>query len=705
MTQAVNYTAVSGNRCGNDDLGESEERLALVAEAATEGLYDWNISGNSLYVSPRLHHMFGFRGGSFNSETWYDRVHPDEKEIYRLALVSLFRRQSDRLHVEYRMRNVAEEYIWVRDNAVAQRDGRGRAVRLVGAVADISERKRVEEALRESQTRYELAMQAVREGVYDWNIESDEVYYSDRVRASLGLTEGQLRTAQDWVDLIHRDDLPAYQAAMNAHLEGVSERFEHELRYRRGDGEWGWARQHGLALRDDNGRVYRMAGSTGDITEEKRLRDALETTRRQLLEAVEAISEGFVFFDADDRVVLCNNTYRQYFADAVGDDVADMVKPGAKFETFTAAAFDKGMFPDITQNMTDWQSFRAQRRRNPEGAIELRLSSGIWLQVNERKTEDGGVAAVYTDVTNMKSRERELADKTATLEQLSGRLAKYLSPQVYDSIFSGRQDVKVASQRKKLTVFFSDIEDFTETTESLESEELTSLLNHYLTEMSKIALAHGATIDKYVGDAMMMFFGDPESRGVRQDALACVRMAIAMQQRMAELQTEWLDQGLERPFRMRIGINTGYCTVGNFGSDERMDYTIIGNEVNLAARLQAHAAPAGILLAHETHALVKNEIKAEQQEAIRLKGLRDPVQVYKVAIPEAPIASVEELVRRRIRADLAQLDKAAALNVLAEVRTQVDQLIPARNGVAAGAKAFEATPPELFFKKGSEDHG
>jgi hypothetical protein len=93
-------------------------------------------------------------------------------------------------------------------------------------------------------------------------------------------------------------------------------------------------------------------------------------------------------------------------------------------------------------------------------------------------------------------------------------------------------------------------------------------------------------------------------------------MAIAMQRRMAELQSEWLDMGLERPFQQRIGINTGFCTVGNFGSADRMDYTIIGNEVNLTARLEALAKVGGILLAHETHSLVKDIVMAEEGDTL-----------------------------------------------------------------------------------------
>jgi adenylate cyclase len=230
----------------------------------------------------------------------------------------------------------------------------------------------------------------------------------------------------------------------------------------------------------------------------------------------------------------------------------------------------------------------------------------------------------------LKQRENQLADKSRALEQLSNQLAKYLSPQVYESIFTGKQEVKIASRRKKLTVFFSDIAGFTETTERLESEDLTRLLNHYLTEMSAIALFCGATIDKYVGDAMVIFFGDPETRGVKEDALACVEMAIAMRKKMQELQGVWRQSGIEKPLRCRIGINTGYCTVGNFGSEDRMDYTIIGGGVNLASRLEAAATPGEILISYETYAHVRDRIHCEERGQISVKGIAYPVATYQV---------------------------------------------------------------------------
>jgi class 3 adenylate cyclase len=255
-------------------------------------------------------------------------------------------------------------------------------------------------------------------------------------------------------------------------------------------------------------------------------------------------------------------------------------------------------------------------------------------------------------------------------------LSKYLSPQVYSSIFSGSKEVKILSSRKKLTVFFSDIADFTSTTDDLESEELTTLLNHYLTEMSVIALAHGATIDKYIGDAILAFFGDPETRGFKEDAIACVNMAIAMQKRMRELQVEWRDRGLQKPFQLRIGINTGYCTVGNFGSEDRMDYTIIGSEVNLASRLQSHAELGGILLSHETYSLIKDHVLAEERTPLRAKGIAKPVRNYAVITPIKDLVAQgrtihEEQDGLRLFVDLQRLDKGKAVEALENVLTRL----------------------------------
>ena len=179
-------------------------------------------------------------------------------------------------------------------------------------------------------------------------------------------------------------------------------------------------------------------------------------------------------------------------------------------------------------------------------------------------------------------------------------------------------------------MFFSDIKHFTATTERLQPEQITSLLNEYFTEMSNIALKHGGTIDKFVGDAILIFFGDPESKGEAEDAKACLRMAAEMQHRLAELNVKWRSEGVEHPFRVRMGINTGFCNVGNFGSADRMDYTIIGAEANLAARLQTIAEPGHIVTSYETYALVRDILVAHALPPITMKGISREILPYAV---------------------------------------------------------------------------
>jgi class 3 adenylate cyclase len=277
----------------------------------------------------------------------------------------------------------------------------------------------------------------------------------------------------------------------------------------------------------------------------------------------------------------------------------------APIERLTAAA------TAVEERRFDAKSLEAVGARTDEIGRLARVFSGMGQTVLAREEKLD---------TLVQERTKALAERTEQLEALSNKLSKYLAPQVYASIFQGTQPVGIASNRKKLTIFFSDLVGFTETTENLESEELTAILNRYLNEMASIALKYGATLDKYVGDAILAFFGDPETKGVAEDAKACVAMALEMQARIAELDAEWHEQGHDRPFRARIGINTGFCTVGNFGSQDRMDYTIIGAAVNLASRLEAAAHPGTILIAHETWSLVRMSSRSSRRRRSRSRA-------------------------------------------------------------------------------------
>ena len=288
---------------------------------------------------------------------------------------------------------------------------------------------------------------------------------------------------------------------------------------------------------------------------------------------------------------------------------------------------------------------------------------------------------------------RDLTNANDFLAAVSMKISKYLSPQIYKSIFSGQRDVKINTERKKLTIFFSDIKDFTATAEHMQPEEFTALLNEYLTEMATIALSYGATLDKFIGDAILCFFGDPETKGTAEDARACVAMALAMQERLKQLNLAWRARGIDTPFQTRMGINTGYCNVGNFGSEDRMDYTIVGAEANLAARLQQTAEPGGIVLSYETYSLVADMVQARRLEPISMKGIPQPVVPYAVDINvDAEMSMIEPQQNGLfLRVDINSIEHARLLrfrNRLVEALAEVS----ARTGPANPAGPPGAKP-------------
>ncbi len=293
------------------------------------------------------------------------------------------------------------------------------------------------DSVRESAERYALVAEAITEGIYDWNIADDSLHVSVRLYAILGLAPGSLRSG-DWNQHVHPDDFPAYRAALIRHFKGETERLDCEYRMRRGSGDFIWIADRGTCIRGEDGRAMRMVGAIREITARKlaemklsAAREEAEQTWQQLRDAIESISEGIVLFDKDDRIVVCNSNYRRYFAETAGEEVGQMVKPGALFWDIVRAAHETGMLPLIEKDGIDaYIEKRKTMRRDPQEPIEQLLSDGRWLQVNEHRTAAGGIATVYTDITEVKQREADLATKTAMLESVSSQLSKYLSPQV-----------------------------------------------------------------------------------------------------------------------------------------------------------------------------------------------------------------------------------------------------------------------------------
>lgn len=213
--------------------------------------------------------------------------------------------------------------------------------------------------------------------------------------------------------------------------------------------------------------------------------------------------------------------------------------------------------------------------------------------------------------------------------QFSTQLSRYAPKQLWQSIMSGETQAKIEYKRKKMTIFFSDIQGFTELAERLPPEELAFLLNDYLDHMTEISKKNEATLDKFVGDGILIFFGDPHTTGLEQDAKRCVEMAITMRQQMHVLRERWLKLGYPE-LHIRMGISTGYCHVGNYGSDYRMSYTVIGHDVNLASRLQGVAEIDEILIADSTYRLIKDQFICIPKQPIQLKGVQNMTSTWQV---------------------------------------------------------------------------
>ena len=665
----------------------ARDRVEHLLARSPAVIYSFKASGDyePTFISQNVKELLGYDRAEYleSPDFWRDRVHPEDLPRIEKDFARLF--EDGRLANEYRFRKKDGSYCWISDDLQLLRDAAGEPVEIIGAWNDITARKQIGEALVAAQDRLVRVLSSAPAVIYSYNATGDFApnIVSENIKSLLGYEPREyLENADFWRERVHPDDLAAVEAE-SVHLfkEG---RHTVEYRFLRKDGTYCWVNDAQQLIRDKDGQPIEVVGSWSNVTARKEAESAFRRSEQRLTDAIESISEGFSLYDAEDRLIVCNSTYGELLYPGMGTPA-----PGTPYEMLIRRAAEQGLVEDAKGRVDEWVVERLAKHRQP-GKPHIQRRGDRWIQINERKTTEGGTVAVYTNITKIKraeekvreaGREAELAkelvtEKNKALEVLSTKLSKYLSPQVYSSIFSGSQSVEIASTRKKLTIFFSDIADFTSTADDLESEELTGLLNHYLTEMSKIALEHGATIDKYIGDAFLAFFGDPETKGVKEDAIACVNMAVAMQRRMRELQAEWRDAGLQKPFQLRIGINTGYCTVGNFGSQDRMDYTIIGSEVNLVSRLQSHAALGSILMSHETYSLVKDMVLAEEREPIHAKGIAKPVRNYEVLeriddMVGQGMAIREEQDGLKILLDLRRLDRARAIKALDNIITRL----------------------------------
>ncbi len=221
----------------------------------------------------------------------------------------------------------------------------------------------------------------------------------------------------------------------------------------------------------------------------------------------------------------------------------------------------------------------------------------------------------------------DMAKSLREKEVIKGAFSKYVTKNVMDRILQHPDGLKLGGEKRVITVFFSDIRGFTPMSEVLSAEEVVHLLNEYFTAMTTIIFKYEGTIDKFMGDAIMAVYGAPIE--MSDHAERAVLAAIEMSEKMKELQAKWRSEG-KREVNIGIGINTGEVVVGNIGSNERMEYTSIGDNVNLTQRLESVAEKGQILISAATYERVKHKVNAKMLDPIKVKGKVDKVQAYSV---------------------------------------------------------------------------
>jgi class 3 adenylate cyclase len=224
------------------------------------------------------------------------------------------------------------------------------------------------------------------------------------------------------------------------------------------------------------------------------------------------------------------------------------------------------------------------------------------------------------------------------------QLDRYLAPGIVESVLAGRMKIISELNRRPITVFFSDLKDFGLLADRIDPTHLALVLNEYLSAMAEIVFIFGGTLDKYIGDSIMVIFGAPLESDPSVQVNQCVGMALAMHSRIKELNQKWLEgRLLVSRLSCRMGIHVGEATVGSFGSDNRLEYTAIGRTVNLASRLEGHCTPGHVLVSSECLPYLSNGFEGRLRCAIRLKGFAEPVDAYEISsdIAESVSSSYE----------------------------------------------------------------
>jgi PAS domain S-box-containing protein len=416
----------------------------------------------------------------------------------------------------------------------------------------------------------------------------------------------------------HVDDLVATDPSIREDAEQMNERItttgsiQHVTRRTRKDGTLVDVVVRGVPIMRDGHRIgaFAMYEDVGELVRQRRFFESL----------VEQSPTAIVTIDEDVNVTLWNPGAERLFgypsAEAIGRNLDDLIatdpETHAEATAWSAEGIAGGSF------------HRIGRRTRKDGSLVDVEIVAVTVQLEGERI---GFYIIYHDVTELEQARRQLEaridEQMAELVR-TGELARFLPQQVAEGLLGGRLDAEEPFERRRITVLFADL------SESLEPEELAEVLNGYLREMTAAVIAHGGSLDNFIGDGVMAVFGAPQELPESEQAWAAVAAAMEMRQRCHDLAASLRERGIPADPEIRVGVNTAHCTVGVFGSEVMRAYKAVGFGVNVAARLQTAAEPGSILCGFRTYALVKDRVTAEERGALSVKGAVRPVEAWEI---------------------------------------------------------------------------
>src|SRR5262245_4328745 len=418
-------TDINDAKLAAETLRESQERYALAVAGANDGIWDWNLVTDLFYRSPRNQLItMGRASDGIDARRpdewsrWY-QLHPDDAPKRDAAIRAHLEGRTPLYEIDYRVRHQDGTYHWVLARGVCIRDASGRALRFAGSTSNIDARKASEEALRQSEERYALAVAGSDDGVWDVEFAARRVFVSARARELAGMPPGPETVPMDeyFAALpIHPEDAPRRIAAMQAHLAGETPAYEGEFRLRQRDGIYRWRRLHGLCLRDAHGNPHRMAGSISDIDARRRAEEARRLSEERYALAMEVAEEGHFDWNVQtDEIFTSAQALRVM-------NVPRDVEYRTRADVMARVRYHPDDWPRIS---AEWRETLAGRALEHE--FEYRILRGEeprWIRGRWKRFRDATGAAlrvvgIIADITDRKKAADELRESEARFRGLT----------------------------------------------------------------------------------------------------------------------------------------------------------------------------------------------------------------------------------------------------------------------------------------------